>query len=304
MTTVSYFTDSATPETAAFMDNLAVELGMKFKVTAPGKVTALRFYKGKANVGTHVGSLWSSSGKLLAKATFVNETEYGWQTAVLRIPVTLAVGTTYTVSYHAPFGRYAYTGNYFKVAKTSGVLKTAVAAGTYKYGYGGFPTQTYSNGNYFVDVVFAPNATVPTPTGPTAPPTPTGPTAPPPPVGQLNCMANPSAYGYPDATNTGVQAGVMLKRVPEALASTTPMVATTAQSPHTTPTEQATLGPATSGTTRAPPSTPEVYDRRRIGLPERDRHEELLSDTRWRKGGRGGGVLRWVRRAALDLHAG
>jgi hypothetical protein len=36
---------------------------------------------------------------------------------------------------------------------------------------------------------------------------------------QLNCAANPSACGYPDATNTGVPAGTVLKNVPAQVAS-------------------------------------------------------------------------------------
>ncbi len=36
---------------------------------------------------------------------------------------------------------------------------------------------------------------------------------------QLNCAANPSACGYPDATNTGVPAGTVLKNVPSQVSS-------------------------------------------------------------------------------------
>ncbi len=45
-----------------------------------GTVTGIRFYKAAANTGTHVGSLWERSGKLLAQGTFTNETASGWQT--------------------------------------------------------------------------------------------------------------------------------------------------------------------------------------------------------------------------------
>lgn len=51
--------------------------------------------------------------------------------------------------------------------------------------------------------------TTPAPT--TAPPTTAPPTTPPPTTGpQLNCAPQPSACGYPDATNTGVPAGTAL----------------------------------------------------------------------------------------------
>ena len=38
-----------------------VELGMRFISTVAGTITAIRFYKAASNIGTHVGSLWSSA---------------------------------------------------------------------------------------------------------------------------------------------------------------------------------------------------------------------------------------------------
>ena len=73
------FTPAATPAVAAAGDAKAVELGVKFKVDRGGYVTGVRFYKGSTNTGVHVGSLWSSTGTLLARATFAAETASGWQ---------------------------------------------------------------------------------------------------------------------------------------------------------------------------------------------------------------------------------
>ena len=36
-----------------------MELGVKFRVDVPGTVTAIKFYKGAADVGPHTGSLWT-----------------------------------------------------------------------------------------------------------------------------------------------------------------------------------------------------------------------------------------------------
>ena len=72
-----------------------------------GTVTAIRFYKHRANTGTHTGSLWSSSGERLATVTFSGETSKGWQQAKLSNPVSIQPGTAYVVSYFAPRGRYA-----------------------------------------------------------------------------------------------------------------------------------------------------------------------------------------------------
>src|SRR5207237_6846013 len=56
-----------------------VELGVSFKSDVNGYITGIRFYKSSANTGTHVGSLWSDSGALLASGTFGNESAPGWQ---------------------------------------------------------------------------------------------------------------------------------------------------------------------------------------------------------------------------------
>ena len=68
-----------TPGTVDSGDGSAVNLGMAFTTDTTGYITGARFYKAAANTGTHVGSLWSSTGTLLAQATFTNETASGWQ---------------------------------------------------------------------------------------------------------------------------------------------------------------------------------------------------------------------------------
>jgi len=57
----------------------SLELGVRFRADSSGYITSIRFYKSAANTGTHVGNLWSSSGALLASATFIGETASGWQ---------------------------------------------------------------------------------------------------------------------------------------------------------------------------------------------------------------------------------
>ncbi|WEO76936.1 DUF4082 domain-containing protein [Cryobacterium sp. SO2] len=158
-TTAYTLLGTETPAVLAATDSSAVELGMAFSAGQAGSVTAIRFFKGSGNTGTHTGSLWSSAGSQLATVTFANETATGWQTAQLSTPVTLTAGASYVVSYLAPVGRYSYTGAYFSAAKTSGPL-TAPATGNGRYLYGtagGYPQYTYNASNYFVDVVFTPN---------------------------------------------------------------------------------------------------------------------------------------------------
>ena len=101
--------------------------------------------------------MWSSTGTLLATATFTNETASGWQTVTFSNPVAIAAGTTYVASYHSN-GHYTATGNYFTTARVNGPL-TAPAAnnGVYTYGTGNlFPTSSFGAANYWVDVIFSP----------------------------------------------------------------------------------------------------------------------------------------------------
>ena len=155
----SIWSSSSTPTTASDPDTAAVELGLRFRSDVAGQITGIRFYKGTANTGTHVGHLWSSTGQLLATATFSGETASGWQQATLATPVPVTAGTTYVVSYYAPSGRYADDSGYFA---TSGVDNAPLHAladgqdgpnGVYRYG-GGFPTDSWRSSNYWVDVVF------------------------------------------------------------------------------------------------------------------------------------------------------
>src|SRR5262249_56911796 len=60
---------SATPAVPNASDSSAVELGVRFRSTTPGYITGLRFYKGASNTGTHIGSLWTSTGTRLSTVT-------------------------------------------------------------------------------------------------------------------------------------------------------------------------------------------------------------------------------------------
>jgi hypothetical protein len=156
----SLWSSSATPDVASSGDSQSVELGVKFQSEVAGYVTGLRFYKGAQNLGSHVGSLWSSSGTLLARATFTNETASGWQQLSFANPVQIAANTAYVASYHAPQGRYSVNSQYFSSAYANAPLQApsnGASGGNGVYLYGStpaFPTQTYGSSNYWVDVVF------------------------------------------------------------------------------------------------------------------------------------------------------
>ena len=150
------------PSVASANDPSAVNLGVEFTPSVNGWITGIRFYKGTGNTGTHVGSLWTTSGTLLGQVTFTNESASGWQEADFSSPIAVTAGTTYVASYFAPAGGYAYNSAYFASAGvTNGPLtapeSSAVSLGNGTYAYGGspaFPNNTYNATNYWVDVVF------------------------------------------------------------------------------------------------------------------------------------------------------
>jgi len=136
-----------------------VELGVKFRSDTNSLISGVRFYKSAANVGTHVGNLWTISGTLLASTTFVNESPSGWQTATFATPVTLTAGTTYVVSYHTNVGHYSADGGYFGSVGVDSAPFHAPASpavggnGVYVYGASALPTLTFNGNNYWVDVM-------------------------------------------------------------------------------------------------------------------------------------------------------
>jgi hypothetical protein len=154
------WSDAEGPSSVDSGDNGAVELGMGFTVDEAVSVTGLRFYKAEANTGTHVGSLWSADGALLARATFSAESASGWQTVSLSPAVAVQPGVRYVASYHAPAGHYSVDGGYFSAAgrdraplHASGGNPTT-PNGLFVYSpVPAFPTGTFNGNNYWVDVV-------------------------------------------------------------------------------------------------------------------------------------------------------
>ena len=143
-------------------DSQAVELGVRFQASVSGFITGLAFYKSASNTGVHTASLWSSSGKLLATATFTGESASGWQTVSFAQPVFIQANTVYVASYHTTTGHYPDDQAFFAAGGLTVGSLTAVANsiggnGVYAYGAGGIlPTQTYNASNYWVDVLFVP----------------------------------------------------------------------------------------------------------------------------------------------------
>ena len=90
-----------------------MELGVKFRSDEDGYITAIRFYKGSGNAGPHYGHLWTNAGQLLGEILFTNESDTGWQEAILPTPLAIISNTTYIASYHTPSGRWSFNSSYF-----------------------------------------------------------------------------------------------------------------------------------------------------------------------------------------------
>lgn len=146
-------------------DSASVTLGLKFYSDVPGYITGLRFYKGLHNTGTHVGTVWGKSGAKLASVTFSGETASGWQQANFSTPISIGANTVYVISYLAPRGYYACDQNYSWPAVSASPLHlSGTSPGVYVYGSASqFPSGTWNQSNYWIDVMFSP-------TSPTTPP--------------------------------------------------------------------------------------------------------------------------------------
>ena len=156
--------DSDTPAQTNINDAQSVELGFKFKPSVNGEILGIRFYKGSQDTGTHIGSLWSQDGIRLAEATFINETDNGWQNVNFSTPISVEANKTYIASYNSPTGHYSATQNYFVNDIVNGPITVPSSAnsngnGVYSYGPAGtFPSSSYNNNNYWVDILFSDGA--------------------------------------------------------------------------------------------------------------------------------------------------
>ena len=126
-------------------DRDPVEVGVKFRTSADGLITGIRYYKPTETSGTHVGSLWTSTGTRLAQVNFTNESASGWQQATFATPVPVTAGTTYVASYFSPT-RYVVSSRYFATSGTTRgpltALQDGVSGGNGVYRYTSTPARS------------------------------------------------------------------------------------------------------------------------------------------------------------------
>ena len=158
---LSIFSLGDTPATENVSDGQPIEVGVKFRAAQEGYITGMRFFRGNAANGTHVGHLWSRTGTLLAQTTFTNETDIGWQEASFTTPVAITPNTTYVASYHG-IDFYSETSGFFASATVNGPLRAPANGEDGPNGVHAFtpttafPTQPNQSTNYWVDVLFRP----------------------------------------------------------------------------------------------------------------------------------------------------
>jgi hypothetical protein len=161
----SIFQATDAPATPPANDGMGgIELGVKFRVSQSGRITGIRFYKAAAVAGNYTVHLWSSTGNKLAEAPFTVDTAKGWQEVLFAAPVAINANTTYIASYFNNTGDYATTNPFFTKAVENGPIRALASGddgpnGLYKYSATPtFPDNNYGSSNYWVDVVFIPDA--------------------------------------------------------------------------------------------------------------------------------------------------
>ena len=152
---------TSTPTTVDSGDGNPVELGVKFTTDVGGTINGVRFYKASTNTGTHVGSLWTTTGTLLARRRSAtsprragsrsllepghDQPQHDLHRRVLRAQRPL-LGRPARV--HVGRGQlHRCTRSPTGRAPTASMCTAPAST---------FPTSTFSASNYFVDVVFAP----------------------------------------------------------------------------------------------------------------------------------------------------
>jgi hypothetical protein len=153
-------------------DAWGVEVGVQFRSSVDGIVSAIDFYRAD-DATPQIVNLWrdigaanpvtpnedvpgGAKGLILESGQISAGTGVGWQRVPLARPVPILAGATYVASYHTR-ERYAYTSGYFAAPVSDPPL--VAERSLYRYGKTAFPElSSAANLNYWVDVEFTPGA--------------------------------------------------------------------------------------------------------------------------------------------------
>ncbi|MBE9033811.1 DUF4082 domain-containing protein [aff. Roholtiella sp. LEGE 12411] len=152
------FTNQVPSNPNASDSGTSYELGMNFRSTSAGQITAIRYWKAPSETGSHVGKIWAATGGTpLATVTFTNETASGWQQQALNTPVNIQANTTYVVSVNSN-SYFSLTYDQLATPIVNGVLSSVADGNNGAFGSpNNFPNNSFRNSNYFRDLVFTAN---------------------------------------------------------------------------------------------------------------------------------------------------
>lgn len=138
-------------------DTNDITLGVKWRSSVGGRVTAIRVYVGAGDPLT--GAIYTSGGTLLGSVALSGLSGLGWSTVNFAAPIEIEANTVYVAAVYWPLGNYPVTSFGLDGATINGNLEALDNAesdnGVYTYGSGlQFPTSTWQATNYFSDVEF------------------------------------------------------------------------------------------------------------------------------------------------------
>lgn len=180
----SIFTDQI-PTSLNNVEGGGIVTAVTFTPDVGGTITGIRFYATSTVGGVYTGQLYlptsdddpvgTGTGTLLGSKVFAGTvTPSAWNVIPFDTPVAIVGGSTYRATMHNTEGRYVSTGSFPDftngIGLTNGHLHAiyngepipALAGDTLTQGtFAGsgtpvYPSNTFSAGNYFVDVVFEP----------------------------------------------------------------------------------------------------------------------------------------------------
>lgn len=164
---------SQTPANGDVDNGAAITLGVRLYATDGATVSGVAFYAPVTNSGTYTAGLWLSTapddtatGTLLESGSLGSGsvTPGQWNTIPLDAPVELDPDTVYTAGVHTSSGRFVLTSGAFSAA-ISGNGIVLIQSGDDPVGFGvsrngvftegaalAFPTSTFGQSDYFIDV--------------------------------------------------------------------------------------------------------------------------------------------------------
>jgi hypothetical protein len=144
---------------ALFENDSAYELGTKFWSDVNGQITQVRLYTSILEGGNHTVRIWQVNGATVVAGPYtwnITSGTEGWKTFTLPTPVPITANTDYIVAISNSSDRwYASSPQGFASPIVNGHLHTYTGSGVYSPTLGAMPTSTWSNSNYFRDIVFA-----------------------------------------------------------------------------------------------------------------------------------------------------